>query len=168
MAGNWSLAVSGVLAFLLLINAGQRIRAWYHLRHFKGPLTASFSRFWLIRHSLAGRLQWDFAEVTDKYGMCNVKVMQRCQRLTGIGSLARIGPKHLLTSDPEVMRRILAVRSPYRRSEWYLGARFNPKYDNCGSQRDEEKHSKLRAKMAAGVRSTLRDILPQLINLVFR
>ena len=49
------------------------------------------------------------------------------------------------------MRRMLNVRSVYRRSEWYLGARFDPKFDNVGSQRDEEKHARLRAKMAAGV-----------------
>jgi hypothetical protein len=68
-----------------------------------------------------------------------------------IGSLARVGPNHLLTSDPDVMKRMLNVRSPYRRSEWYVGARFNPKYDNVGSQRDEEKHTLLRSKMAGGV-----------------
>lgn len=134
IAKNWTSAVSILLLLLVLTSIVQRIRAWYRLRHFKGPLSAAFSRLWLIRHSTGGRLHLDFAEVTEKYG-----------------SLARIGPKHLLTSDPNVMRRILAVRSPYRRSEWYLGARFNPKYDNCGSQRDEEKHTKLRAKMAAGV-----------------
>lgn len=68
-----------------------------------------------------------------------------------LGSLSRIGPKLLLTSDPDVMKRMLSVRSPYRRSDWYAGARFDPKYDNVGSQRNEEKHTQLRAKMAAGV-----------------
>lgn len=57
------------------------------------------------------------------------------------------------------MRRMLSVRSSYRRSDWYLGARFDPKYDNVGSQRDEALHTKLRAKMAGGV-----SLQPQIVN----
>jgi hypothetical protein len=49
------------------------------------------------------------------------------------------------------MKRMLGVRSQYRRSEWYLGMRFDPVRDNIVSFRDEEKHNALRTKMAAGV-----------------
>ena len=49
------------------------------------------------------------------------------------------------------MRRMSAVRSAYRRSEWYVGLRFNPVRDNIVSLRDEEQHNTLRLKMAAGV-----------------
>lgn len=69
----------------------------------------------------------------------------------GIGSLARIGPNDLITSDPEVLRKMNAVRSPYRRSNWYVGMRLDPNRENVESERDEEKHALLRAKMAAGV-----------------
>jgi hypothetical protein len=31
------------------------------------------------------------------------------------GSLARVGPNELITSDPEVLQRIMAVRSGYTR-----------------------------------------------------
>jgi hypothetical protein len=68
-----------------------------------------------------------------------------------IGSLARIGPNDLVTDDPALMRRMNAVRSPYRRSDWYIGMRFDPSRDNVESQMDEEKHAELRSKMAAGV-----------------
>jgi hypothetical protein len=55
-------------------------------------------------------------------------------------------------SDPDLMKRVLAVRSEYRRSDWYDGMRFHPKKNNVLSWRDEEEHFKLRSKMAAGVR----------------
>lgn len=68
-----------------------------------------------------------------------------------VGSLARVGPNDLVTSDPAVMKRMLAVRSPYTRSEWYIGVRFDPVRDNISSIRDETRHTELRAMMAAGV-----------------
>jgi hypothetical protein len=74
-----------------------------------------------------------------------------------IGPLARIGPNDLITSDPAVMRRMLGARSPYRRSDWYIGMRFDPARDNLESQMNDEKHTALRAKMAAGV--AIRNIL---------
>jgi hypothetical protein len=46
-----------------------------------------------------------------------------------------------------------AARSPYRRSEYYIGLRFDPARDNIVSTRDENKHNELRSKMAAGVSS---------------
>jgi hypothetical protein len=49
------------------------------------------------------------------------------------------------------MKRMLAVRSPYFRSEWYIGVRFDPVRDNIASIRDEDRHTELRAIMAAGV-----------------
>jgi hypothetical protein len=50
-----------------------------------------------------------------------------------------------------VMRRMLAVRSPYRRSDWYIGMRFDPTRDNIESVMDDDRHTKLRSMMAAGV-----------------
>lgn len=67
------------------------------------------------------------------------------------GSLARIGPNMLVTDDPVLMRRMNTVRSHYRRSNWYVGLRFDPNRDNVLSQEDEDKHFELRSKMAVGV-----------------
>ncbi len=50
-----------------------------------------------------------------------------------------------------MMRRMLNVRTPYKRSDWYDGMRLDPTKDNVLSMRDDDLHSKLRAKMAAGV-----------------
>jgi hypothetical protein len=44
----------------------------------------------------------------------------------------------LITSDPEVWKRFLAVRSPYRRADWYIGMRFDPSRDNVESVVDED------------------------------
>jgi hypothetical protein len=92
----------------------------------------------------------DFQEVNQKYGML-VPINYALFVLIDSGSLARVGPNDLVTSDPAVMKRMLAVRSPYRRSEWYIGIRFDPVRDNIASTRDEDRHTELRAMMAAGV-----------------
>ncbi|KAL3426423.1 cytochrome P450 [Phlyctema vagabunda] len=133
-----SLAIGqAIIAILVSIGTGcyifQTFQSWYRLRHFKGPPIASLTRFWLARHVWGGRMHLDFHDVNQKYG-----------------SLARVGPNDLVTSDPAVMRRMLAVRSPYRRSEWYIGVRFDPVQDNIASIRDEERHTELRAIMAPG------------------
>lgn len=65
--------------------------------------------------------------------------------------MVRIGPNHLVTNDPEVLRKMSAVRSPYRRSIWYEGMRLEPDYSHAIAERDEDRHNDLRSKMAAGV-----------------
>lgn len=67
------------------------------------------------------------------------------------GSIARVGPNDLITSDPDLMKRMLNVRTPYKRSDWYDGMRLDPAKDNVLSMRDDDLHFKLRSKMAAGV-----------------
>lgn len=67
------------------------------------------------------------------------------------GKLARIGPNDLVTCDPNLLRQMLAVRTPYKRADYYDGFRFDPSRDNILSQRDDVKHGIIRAKMAAGV-----------------
>jgi len=67
------------------------------------------------------------------------------------GSIVRVAPNELVTNDPEILKRISAVRSPYTRSNWYDGTRFEPDHDHVMSERNETRHNELRAKMAAGV-----------------
>lgn len=62
----------------------------------------------------------------------------------------RIGPGTVVTSDPAVIRRIWAVRSPYVRSGWYDGMRLDPPKDNILSMRGPG-HTELKAKLIAGV-----------------
>ncbi|KAL5419911.1 hypothetical protein PMIN04_006735 [Paraphaeosphaeria minitans] len=75
-----------------------------------------------------------YKEVTDRYG-----------------SIARIGPNDLITSSPELITHMSAVRSPYSRAAWYnRSSRIEPGRDHIFSQVDEEKHTKRRQQMAAG------------------
>lgn len=63
----------------------------------------------------------------------------------------RIGPNDLLCTDPNALRRMSAVRSPYTKGDFYETGRIIPGYDNVVSQRDEAKHKALRTKMSGGV-----------------
>jgi len=66
-----------------------------------------------------------------------------------VGPVAKVAPYHVLTSDPDLIRRINAARTPYQRGEWYKPLRFDPGKDNIATC-PPEKHFELRAKMAAG------------------
>ncbi|RDW65159.1 hypothetical protein BP5796_09851 [Coleophoma crateriformis] len=122
-----------LLAVLVGYTAVSRIRTWLRLRHIPGPSFAGFSRFWLLRKALGGRFHLDTAEACEKFG-----------------PIVRIGPTELVTNDPDVLRRMSAVRSSYQRSEWYDGVRLEPEYDSMISERDEERHNALRSKLAVG------------------
>lgn len=47
-----------------------------------------------------------------------------------LGSLVRIGPNAVITSDIDLVNRINSARSPYIRSDWYLAFRLSPGVDN--------------------------------------
>lgn len=68
-----------------------------------------------------------------------------------LGPLARIGPNHLVTDDVDLLRHMSAARSVYTRSDWYDGMKLDPNVNNVISERNDQRHTALRAKMAAGV-----------------
>ncbi|KAF7558832.1 hypothetical protein G7046_g5333 [Stylonectria norvegica] len=125
--------VALIFVGIVLWSLTSTLRQYNRLRDFKGPFIAGFSKWWLIKTVGGSRAYLDFWEVTRKYG-----------------SIARVGPNDLITSDPEFMKRVLGVRTEYRRSDWYDGMRFNPGSNNILSWRDEDEHFKLRSKMSAG------------------
>lgn len=57
-------AAAVVAAWLML----RTLRAWYRLRHFKGPRIAALTRLWLARKVAGGTMHLDFHEVNEKYG----------------------------------------------------------------------------------------------------
>ena len=124
------LASISTVSLLAIINTG---RSYRRLSHIPGPPLAAISRLWIVKGHLGTRFHLNLYEVNKKYG-----------------PLARIGPNALVTSDPELVRRMHANRSPYRRSLWYEATRFKPGAENVLSERHEEKHSNLRKKMASG------------------
>lgn len=132
---------------------------WYRLSHVPGPKLAAISKYWQVRESIKGTLPQVLKELNDKHG-----------------PLVRIGPNDLVTSDPDVLRKMMAVRSPYTRGPWYEAWRLNPTRDNLFSMRDEVGHTALRNKMVAGysgkenlsMESTIETEIARLIDLIER
>ncbi|KAK3349723.1 cytochrome P450 [Lasiosphaeria hispida] len=109
------------------------VLSWYRLRHFKGPLSASLSYFFIVKAGTSGRM-WDvYKDLNKQYG-----------------PLARIGPNDLITDDPDIIRRMSAARSTYQRSGWYSAMKLNPYQDSMFSLRDTAAHDKLKHRCAAG------------------
>jgi len=71
------------------------------------------------------------------------------------GPLVRIGPTDVLTGDAEAYRRIHAVRSPYTRSDWYIGTRVDPPNVNVFNGLDDEEHTELRTILSPEVRISM-------------
>ncbi|PMD31924.1 cytochrome P450 [Hyaloscypha variabilis F] len=127
-AWEWAWVLLPVLVTYAVFS---RVRTWLRLRHIPGPPLVGWSKAWLLRKSLGGQFHLDTAEACEKYG-----------------PIVRIGPNELVTNDPNVLRRMSAVRSLYTRSEWYDGMRLEPEYDSMFSERNEERHNMLRSKAA--------------------
>lgn len=95
---------------------------------------ARFSNIWMAKAVASKEQHLKLLEVYEKYG-----------------ELARIGPKILLTSDPELLQRMSSARSGYMRSDWYSGQKLEVDQDNLFSTLDEKIHTRRRAQMAPGV-----------------
>ena len=67
------------------------------------------------------------------------------------GSLARIGPKKIVTDDPVIWMHMSAPRTTFRKGTWYDSMTLNPRVKNSLSERDEKAHGVLRSKMIRGV-----------------
>lgn len=62
------------------------------------------------------------------------------------------------------MKRMLNVRTKYRRSSWYDGMRLDPTKDNVLSQRNDDLHASTRSKMAAGYSGKEVDHLESIVD----
>ncbi|KAK4118520.1 cytochrome P450 [Parathielavia appendiculata] len=114
--------------------AASYLAAWCRLRHFPGPLLASFSYFWMLRICRSGVQAASYEHLHDTYG----------------SHVVRIGPNDLITDDPSLIRRMSAARSTYRRSSWYTSLRMNPYDEGLFSLTDTAAHDRLKAKLAFG------------------
>lgn len=104
-----------------------------HLREYRGPGLAAYTRFWLCNMIASGDSAQAFVNINKQYG-----------------SIARIGPNHLITDDPGLTQRVLAARSRYTRAPWFDAIRIDPHVTNIVSERDPGKHDRMRHKMSAG------------------
>lgn len=125
-------SLGGLWLLYLVISS---ITAWYRLRHVKGPFLASFSHLWLVRNISSGRHAAGLLALSEQYG-----------------PLVRIGPNDLLTSDPEIFRRMgdSKLRPSYGRSDYYNALKMDPYHDTLFSLRDTNAHDKLKAKLSFG------------------
>jgi hypothetical protein len=152
---SWGWGFLGLLvALIAAATIRVNVRSWLRLRHIPGPPFAAFSKLWILRKTLGGCFHLDLAEACEKYG--TVPMLQSTRPgflliLNSSGPIARIGPNDVVTNDFEVWRKVNAVRSPYRRSNWYDAMLTDPDYNNILSERDDKIHNILQAKMAAGV-----------------
>jgi hypothetical protein len=104
-----------------------------HLRQFSGPWCAAYTRLWLCKVIASRDSAQIFVGVNKKFG-----------------PLARIGPNHLITDDPDFTKRILAARSHYTRGPWFDSIKIDPHIPNIVSERNHGKHNHLRYQMSAG------------------
>ncbi|KAF2770173.1 putative P450 monooxygenase [Teratosphaeria nubilosa] len=131
---QYASAVGILLLTWVLISLMSRItNRFRHLREFDGPWIAAYTRLWLCRLLASGDSARLLVDVNQKYG-----------------SLARIGPNHLVTDDPELVQRILAARSHYERGPWFDSIRIDPLVTNIVSERNTGKHNHLRHQMSGG------------------
>lgn len=125
------LIASALLAFAVYVLAS--VRAYRRLKGIPGPKLWAWSVAPLFWVHLRGQIFDTFDDLSRQYG-----------------PLVRVAPNTLLVSDPDVLRRMSAARSPYTRSDWFLAMRLIPGKDNILSTRDEKRHDELRRKMASG------------------
>lgn len=159
MQSLFSMTALYVAAVLFLVLVASQLHSWHRLRHIPGPLSASLSVHWLLRKALGGSFHEDFIKIADQYGKggCFPLSWERfcasCAPLLtfAAGPLVRIGPNDLLASDPDVLRKMSAVRSPYRKGTFYETGRIIPGENNVVSLRDDDLHKTLRAKLSPAV-----------------
>ncbi|KAK4653471.1 hypothetical protein QC762_506620 [Podospora pseudocomata] len=104
--------------------------AWYRLRHLPGPTLAKFSFLW------------------QAHTIVTQQVSSRYINLREYGPLVVVAPGTVVTNDLDVLRKISAARSTYKRSVWYAGAKFTHDTDSMGTQVDTAAHDILKAKTA--------------------
>ena len=111
---------SSLAAALLAIYLVHTWYEWRKLSHVPGPMWASLTKLWMVRQSLRRRQPFALKEAHARYGTM-IQVFESPSRLTyPSGSLVRVGPNEVVTDDPEVLRKIMAVRSTYTRGDCRL------------------------------------------------
>ncbi|KAM7182700.1 Cytochrome P450 [Rhypophila sp. PSN 637] len=143
-----------VVSFIALY-AVSKIHTYRRLSAFKGPFGVGFTSFWHSWSFLTWRSHLFYKEVIDEYGELLTSPVTFGMHLLNDhlrqGPIARVGPNDLVTSSPELLTHMSAVRSSYSRGEWYNRAtRYQPGKDHVFSELDEEKHKRRRQQMASG------------------
>lgn len=132
LSNLFSLPNLGVLLVICYIVTS--LLSWYRLRKLPGnDFLARISYIPMVRYARSGRENEVYADIAKHHGPLFV-----------------IGPNTLLTSDPGLLRRMSAARSPYSRSSWYETLSFDPYVGSSVSTLDTGAHDRLKAKIAHG------------------
>lgn len=112
-----------------------------------GPFSSSLSRWWMVRHSLAGDMHRTMIELHQKHG-----------------DYVRTGPNELSVADLTAVKKIYGAGSQFRKSDWYSVFQGARKFD-IFPERDEKVHSAQRRLVArVYAMDTLRDLEPYVNN----
>ncbi|KAI9796318.1 MAG: hypothetical protein M1833_006403 [Piccolia ochrophora] len=153
-------AVLGLSASALVIATFiHRFIVYWRLRHFRGPFWGAFSKIFLIRAAIKGTSHTSLNWAADTYG-----------------NLARVGPRNLITNDPDIWRHVNGVRQDYVKSEMYAALSFDARGRNILSETYEPRHKVLRQKMMNGfsgkeinsLEQSLDEVINELIALLRR
>ncbi|KAF2793665.1 cytochrome P450 [Melanomma pulvis-pyrius CBS 109.77] len=107
----------------------------FPLSQIPGPKPAGWTRLWLIKTLYSGKWAEELVNLHRQY----------------VGPIVRIGPRHIIISDPESIRRVLATGSKYTRGPWFDTLRLHPTRGNVISERDPDKHQQLRHVLGPGL-----------------
>ena len=88
----------------------------------------------MARTAVSGKAWQVYMDIKEKYG----------------DSLIRIGPEFLITDDPNIVRRMSAARSPYKRDDWYTACRTDPYVHSMLSTVDEALHQEIKTRVTSG------------------
>ncbi|KAK8877454.1 hypothetical protein PGQ11_002400 [Apiospora arundinis] len=105
--------------------------SWYRLRHIPGPWYAGMTSAWIGWVAYGGKAHDVYLGLSERYG-----------------SLVRIGPNALSTSDPELVKRMSGTKGAYGKSEWVDGHRLNPYHGTMFMVKDPVQHDKAKARLA--------------------
>ncbi|KAK1503111.1 cytochrome P450, partial [Colletotrichum costaricense] len=87
---DYEVYTSAAVSIIVLYGIASIARQYARLKHIRGPPSAVFTKWWLVRALRSGRGHLEFYEAYQKYG-----------------SLVRVGPRDLITSDPDLMKHML-------------------------------------------------------------
>jgi len=121
-------------------------RTLHPLANVPGPFTASFSRFWLIKHSHAGDMHRTMIAMHAKYG-----------------SLVRVAHNEVSICDPHTIKTVYGAGSKYAKSDWYSVWQGHRKFDLFGG-RDDKVHGRQRALVSRAYSMTSLHDLEQYVD----
>ncbi|KAK4450356.1 Pisatin demethylase [Podospora aff. communis PSN243] len=131
---SWAALSAGAFVAWYVVTA---FISWYRFRHIPGPFLGRITFAWhMSRMALNGHGGPLYENLHKIYA--------------DGGPFVMIAPNYVVTNDPDVWRRVSALRSPYARDDWWLAGRFHPDYENLACIVDTERHDAMKAKTSSG------------------